>query len=268
MIKEFFYQNKSTIENFLISFTAGVLFYIIFSFIPFYLKKRKVRFSKEKLLIRLSFKVGYLMENIFFRTKDTDYDKLNEFTFETLCRNNNIRKLFESNKINKNNFEEIRKECTQPIAGRKKYKELIELLESTSKKGKINSKPIPKAVFVEIIKNVKTTSEIDWILNGKENITIGEFITQRKEEIVEISNKLLFYTQFLSKAEAKFVFEIQDLFLLRLWNGAEANFDYRIPFNIVIYEDQCYDLYLIANKFDLFIKRKLSNKEYNERLNK
>lgn len=256
-------QNKSTIENFLISFFAGLLFYIIFSFIPFYLKKRKINLSKEKLLSRLHFSSSYLMENIFLRTSDTDKEKLNEINFETSIKNKKIRKLFESENIDKENFKELVKEANQPTSARVKYKELLESLQSI--KGGVNI-PMSKEAFFEVIKNIKTTTEIEWIRSGNGNITIGEFIGKRRTEIDEITNKLLYYSQFFSKAEAEIVYQLQDLFLLRLWNGGEAVISPNIPFNLATYKEQCYEFYLISHKFDLLIEKKFNEKEYRNRI--
>lgn len=259
------------VTNFLISFFAGVLFYLIFTLIPSFYKKIKFNNYKKRLIVRLSFNLSYFIIEGILNCKDSNITYLNKVLYKKFINNKKIRNVFIKYQIKEVDCNNFFKEINNPKSMRKDYYNAIQEIEQIIEKHKLFIIDIDKNDFKEIIKNIKNDSEVN-ILKEIPNFyfKLYEFLIIHRNSIYSICEKLLNNYLYLTTKEMNIISEIYDHKFLRLWsNHPEATFNNGYSIQLSYFFDEIYNLYKLSILLEKHIKLKIgeNNKKYQELLN-
>lgn len=260
-IVEFYSLYKTTIDNFAISLIAALVFSCVFTWIPYWRKKKVLNPVISRLMTRLNFSLGFLVQEVFFNSEDTDKEAFYNAIFNILNKTSSIKKLMKRNGISSANFPTFYKELNSPTSMQPNYRNVIDIMKSSIEDR--CSGPIDKESFARIISKIRTDSALAGIFNRN----VIEHITNQRNEILILCDKLNSYSEFLDHREVQFVCEISDLFLLRLWNGPEANFSSRISMLLSSYPEHCYKMHKLSCDFGTYVLKKVGSNRHDQILN-
>ena len=221
---------------------TGIILFLILDYLPQRSRKKKIKKYKNKLFSRLAFKLGYIFQEAFLRSSDSDqslYKKTLVNNVESLFSDKKIRRLFMQNGIS----EAVIKDLIQnPDKPNKAASEAIAKFFTKSKK--IEKKIIQKTVLDKgeletIIKNVRLTSTVPIFvsLNSNKYMTVNDFLKREKNEVIQICNNLFRVVQLLEKEEIEFLTAVYDSKFIRDIDSVALGGFLNIPFNIdAVYE--------------------------------
>lgn len=116
----------------------------------------------SRLLTRLNFSLGFLVQEVFFNSEDTDKEAFYNAMFNILNKTSSLKKLMKRSGISSANFPVFYKELNSPTSMQPNYRNVIDKMKSSIEG---SSGPIDKESFTRIISKIRADSALAGIFN-------------------------------------------------------------------------------------------------------